>query len=310
MSFHSDLSNNDSLDDFKSAKNYPDGLSTNPNLSQMSYFVPSQTISSSSSSYLSVVKRRGRPPKRVLESSQSLEKIEEHDAKMYESLRSDLFEKLEIIKNQPVVQMSHAKPVRVLVIDQNTKKVSTNALLFISYYKSYSSKCVWCPLCKVIMDVSQFLKHIETHMEFNNEQNIESNGMKKPKKIYNMQLCDSEKENDYSIKNWKIFKRNFSKFKAEHDIARKKVKILMNEDEAGNSQANSKIYRKSSYFIEGSSRVNFQDQNFTYNEPKLPEFPISKYKSYVKNLSGDQLDQLKEPNSQDKNEKQDLRFFR
>lgn len=77
---------------------------------------------------------------------------------------SDLVEKDEeliahTLAHQPKVKITHSIPFPIALVEDKTNIVHTKALLLIHLYKSYSSPCIICVLCKRFFSINEFSKH-------------------------------------------------------------------------------------------------------------------------------------------------------
>lgn len=83
---------------------------------------------------------------------------------------SDLVEKddelvAHILKNQPRVKITHSIPFPIALVEDKTNIVHTKALLLIHLYKSFSSPCIICVLCKCFFSINDFSKHFHLSEE-------------------------------------------------------------------------------------------------------------------------------------------------
>lgn len=64
-----------------------------------------------------------------------------------------------MLEQQPRVKITHSIPFPIALVEDKTNIVHTKALLLIHLYKSYSSPCIICVLCKRFFSINEFSKH-------------------------------------------------------------------------------------------------------------------------------------------------------
>merc|ERR1712127_331041 len=78
------------------------------------------------------------------------------------------------MNNQPYVVINHSHPMPIALVEDKTNIVQTKAVLFIHLFKSLSSQCIGCPLCKSFLTISEFSKHVHLDEEAEDENELES----------------------------------------------------------------------------------------------------------------------------------------
>lgn len=133
---------------------------------------------------------------------------------------------------KPFISIDHSIPFPVALVEDKTNIVYTKALLLIHLFKSLSSQCIMCVLCKKFFNINQFTSHHhyldeedESSSDSENKRDYEKSKTKTKKthqekkfKIlpYNIG-SDSKKENskfkDEQLRTWKQFSERFAHFK-------------------------------------------------------------------------------------------------
>lgn len=93
----------------------------------------------------------------------------------------------EMLKIQPRVKITHSIPFPIALVEDKTNIVHTKALLLIHLYKSYSSPCIICVLCRRFFSINEFSKHFHLSDEdLLDEEDLEEE--KGRDKVDNLQL--------------------------------------------------------------------------------------------------------------------------
>lgn len=140
-----------------------------------------------------------------------------------EIVRSTLFEKMDIINNQPCVLINHSVPMPVALVEDKTNIVQTKAVLFIHLFQSISSPCIGCPLCKKFLTISEFSKHVHLDEDEEDDENEVINS-KKSYKILPYRINNESELSETDLSTWKLFGKRYNDFKrAQPNVSENKT---------------------------------------------------------------------------------------